>query len=295
MTGDIPTVRQPTGMVLSVAGSDPSGGAGIQADLKTFTSIGVYGGAVVTCVTVQNTRGVRSFLPLPADLVADQILAVLDDMPVTHIKTGMMGNGSIAEAVGKSLTSFKGEIICDPVLASSDGTALLSHQDIIAFETGLVARATVLTPNLPELEILSGEKCQSEVDISHAAAKLFVLYPRLRVLTVKGGHFMPEADSVIDSMYSRNPSRTAREPSVSHVFHNRVITKNTHGTGCSFASAFAAFHLLHGNDLESFERASTYIHQLLSQSASISLGKGQGPLLHYLFCSGTMDQRAASE
>jgi len=282
-------------MVLSVAGSDPSGGAGIQADLKTFTSIGVYGGAAVTCITVQNTKGVRSFLPLPADLVADQILTVLDDMPVTHIKTGMMGNGSIAEAVGKSLTSFQGEIICDPVLASSDGTALLSRKDITAFEIGLVARATVLTPNLHELEILSGGKCKSEVDITRAAAKLFVLYPGLRVLVVKGGHFMPESDSVIDSMYSRSLSRTTKEPIVSHIFHNRVMTKNTHGTGCSFASAFAAFHLLHGNDLESFERSSAYLHQLLSQSAPISLGGGQGPLLHHLFCAGSMDQRMEGE
>ena len=272
-------------MVLSIAGSDPSGGAGIQADLKTFAVIGVYGGAAVTCITVQNTRKVQSFLPLPAELVANQIAAVLEDMPVTHVKTGMIGNGAIAAAVGSVLSFFEGEIICDPVLVSSSGSDLLDPNDRALFMTDLVARATVLTPNLPELTVLADSPCATEMQIAAAAGHLFATLPKLRALAVKGGHFREAGDSVTDFLFLRSPSPD-QPPSMESVSHPRIRTRNSHGTGCTFASALAAFHLLCGDDRTAFRRATSFLHRLLQKSSEAVLGSGCGPLLHHLYHGG---------
>jgi len=269
-------------MVLAIAGSDPSGGAGLQADLKTFAALGVYGGAAVTCLTVQNTRGVKSFEPLPADLVAAQITAVLEDMPVTHIKTGMMGNGAIAAAVGEILSSFRGEIVCDPVLVSSSGTPLLDPEDIASFTVRVAARATVLTPNLSELEVLADRRCVSEKDITAAAGRLFSSLPNLRALSVKGGHFRENDSSATDFFFLR-PDRQEQPPAMERATHPRLVTANTHGTGCTFASAFAAFHLLGGDYGQAFRQASAFLHHLLAASSGAALGSGRGPLLHHLW------------
>ena len=272
-------------MVLSIAGSDPSGGAGIQADLKTFTAVGVYGGAVVTCITVQNTNGVQSILPLPPELVAEQIASVLDDMPVTHIKTGMIGNGAIAAAIGDVLSTFGGEVICDPVLLSSDGATLLEPDDLALFIGKIASKATMLTPNLPELKVLSGSPCENEEEIVSAAGQIFATLPGLRTLVVKGGHFKEASGSVTDFLFLRHPLPD-HPPSMEAVSHCRIKTTNTHGTGCTFASALAAFHLLCGDDRKAFRRASFFLHRLLLQSTHSVLGRGHGPLLHHLYYPG---------
>jgi len=269
-------------MVLTIAGSDPSGGAGLQADLKTFAAVGVYGGAAVTCLTVQNTKGVKSFEPVAAELVAAQIAAVLDDMPVTHIKTGMLGNGSIATAVGEVLCSFSGEIVCDPVLVSSSGTPLLAPDDLVSFTAHVASLATVLTPNLPELEKLAGRQCSSEDDISSAADRLFASLPGLRALVVKGGHFRESSATATDFLFLR-PDRPDQPPTMERTTHPRLATANTHGTGCTFASALTAFHLLCGDYGQAFRQASAFLHQLLLTSSGAALGSGRGPLLHHLW------------
>ena len=158
--------------VLSIAGSDPSGGAGIQADLKTMTSIGVYGAAVVTCITVQNSHGVSRVEYVSPDLIFRQIKAVLDDQHVTHVKTGMFGSVSVAEAISEALADFRGEVICDPVMVSSTGQSLIDSGSVHELLENFVSRCTVLTPNLPELSRLTHTRIAGPQDSINAAEKL---------------------------------------------------------------------------------------------------------------------------
>lgn len=268
-------------MVLTIAGSDPSGGAGVQADVKTCTVLGVYCGAAITCITVQNTKGVRFFSPLAPELVEEQITAVLCDMPVTHIKIGMVGSAAVAAAISSALSGFSGEIICDPVLAASSGTRLIAESELEVVLKNLYRRATVLTPNLPELEKLSGKRCPGENSLKEAAEILFRSLPSLRALVVKGGHLDSPGQTVIDYLFLA-PGRQTEIPHFSKRQHPRVISSNTHGTGCTFASAYAAFHLRHGSDLLAFAKASDFVGELVRLSSTARLGDGRGPLLHYL-------------
>ncbi len=268
-------------MVLSIAGSDPGGGAGVQADLKTCAVLGVYCGAAITCITVQNTRGVQSFVPLAPRLVKEQIDAVLNDMPVTHVKIGMVGTAAVAEAISDALAGFAGEIICDPVLVSSSGTALVAEAELDAVRENLLSRATVLTPNLPELEVLSRRRCQDEEALLAAAEVLFHAFSRLRALVVKGGHFAPRRKTVSDYLFLSQVHHGAKLL-VDRARHPRIRTLNTHGTGCTFASAYAACHLKSGSDRLAFTQASEFVSQLLKKSAAARLGGGHGPLLHHL-------------
>ena len=157
----------PSNAILTIAGSDPSGGAGIQADLKTFTAAGVYGAAAITSLTAQNTKGVRAVQPVAPEFVKQQVKLVLEDLPVSHIKTGMIGTAAIARILGEILHDFPGEVICDPVLSASDGAPLLEGSGLDDFKRHLLGNATVITPNLPELSKLSGMEApdqQPEVD-----------------------------------------------------------------------------------------------------------------------------------
>ena len=150
--------------VLIIAGSDPTGGAGLQADIKTMTVIGVYAAAVVTCITVQNSRGVKRVTPLEPELVSEQIKAVIEDHHVTHIKVGMVGTSAIAEAINKTLGNFTGEIIVDPVLLSTTGQELFQSSDISALKSNLISKATIITPNLPELSATIDTKINDPED-----------------------------------------------------------------------------------------------------------------------------------
>ena len=265
--------------ILSIAGSDPSGGAGIQADLKTFTAIGVYGGAAITCLTAQNSLGVSSCLPVAPEFVKKQIQLVLADLPVSHIKTGMLGTDEIAWAMAESLHDFSGEIICDPVLTASDGHALFQKTKSNAGLQALLHTATVLTPNLPELAILTGRDLETPQEALEAATALLARHPKLRAIVLTGGHIQEQAGEVEDFLILRHTS----SPEILTAKHPRIATKNTHGTGCTFASAFAAYHLLHGNDQDAFLKAVAFVDTVLRQSAVLSLGKGKGPLAHHLF------------
>ncbi|MFZ5477738.1 MAG: bifunctional hydroxymethylpyrimidine kinase/phosphomethylpyrimidine kinase [Myxococcota bacterium] len=229
-------MRPPT--VLTVAGSDPGGGAGIQADLKTFLDHGVFGMSVVTAVTAQNSRGVTLVHPLPGEVVRAQLVAVLDDFPVDAIKVGMVGE---AADVVAGLLPAGVPVVVDPVLRAKDGTRLArSSLD------GLLARATLVTPNLDE------------------AAELGLAGERV---LLKGGH--GEGDVVED----RLGERVWR--------HRRVVTRNTHGTGCTLSAAIAA-NLAKGHPIEeACERAIAYVAALIEASVD-SLGSGAGPLLHGL-------------
>lgn len=265
--------------ILSIAGSDPSGGAGIQADLKTFTAIGVYGGAAITCLTAQNSLGVSSCLPIAPEFVKEQIQLVLADLPVSHIKTGMLGTDEIAGAMVEALHDFSGEIICDPVLTASDGHKLFQKTKSNTGLKALLNTATVLTPNLPELATLANRNLETPQEAVEAATTLLARYPKLRAIVLTGGHIGEETGEVEDFLILKHTSG----PEILTAKHARIATKNTHGTGCTFASAFAAYHLLHGNDQDAFFKAVAFMDTVLRQSANLALGQGKGPLAHHLF------------
>lgn len=262
----------PRRIVLSIAGSDPSGGAGIQADLKTFTALGVYGAAAITCLTVQNTGGMRAFSAVDPILVRRQIEAVLSDLPVSHVKIGMIGGAAVAKAVAEVLADFSGEVVYDPVLAAGDGHALLPAADLAVLKATVMNRATVLTPNLPELEILSGQP-------EAAAASLFAAYPRLRALVITGGHRREEEAEIVDLLLLKEGyGLTSHEQR-----HPRLAGGNFHGTGCTFAAALTACHLKYGSWPEAFQAATAFTEAAIRAGAELKLGHGpHHPLAHHL-------------
>jgi hydroxymethylpyrimidine/phosphomethylpyrimidine kinase len=265
--------------ILSIAGSDPSGGAGVQADLKTFTAIGVYGGAAITCLTAQNSLGVASCQHVAPEFVKKQIELVLADLPVSHIKTGMLGTDENAGAIAGALHGFSGELICDPVFTASDGHELFQKKGNPAGLHTLLNIATVLTPNLPELAILTARSLNTPQEAIEAATTLLTRYPKLRSVVLTGGHIREHAEEVEDFLIQKHAS--GRE--ILTAGHPRISTRNSHGTGCTFASAFAAYHLLCGNDQDAFFKAASFMDTVLRQSAGLALGRGKGPLAHHLF------------
>jgi hydroxymethylpyrimidine kinase/phosphomethylpyrimidine kinase len=265
--------------ILAIAGSDPSGGAGIQADLKTYASLGVYGCAAISCLTVQNSTGVSSVEAVAPELVKEQVRKVLDDLPVSHIKTGMIGTGAVAQAIGECLADFTGIVVCDPVLKASDGHHLLNSADLDILSKEIIARSTAVTPNFTEFQTLTGVASDSPKAIAGAAAGMFRRYPRLEAIIVKGGHLHEERQGVSDSLFLRD--RQAIKTIISA--RPRLKTKNSHGTGCTYASALAAYHLRTGDWQQAFQKAGDYVAELLELSAGLQMGKGTGPLWHHLF------------
>jgi len=269
---------------LTIAGSDPSGGAGIQADLKTFTVLGVYGGAVITCLTAQNTQAVFSVEPVKPSFVKEQIRYVLNDLNVSHIKIGMVGTVPIIESICEQLSNFSGEIIYDPILVSSSGHALMDENGYEAVRQLLLSICTVITPNLPELPVLTEKKCSTENEIFSAAELLLNKYKKLRAVIIKGGHAKPDERMVDDFLIKlNNEDNTAQ---IIKESHPRLETRNTHGTGCTFSSAFTAYHLLNGDDSKAFRKTVSFMDELLTLSASGDIGLGTGPLVHHLVHKG---------
>lgn len=272
-------------IILAIAGSDPSGGAGIQADLKTFTVLGVYGGAVITCLTAQNTTGVYSYQPVDSGLVKKQIGLILDDMAVSHIKIGMVGTAEVAESIGEALVDYAGEVIYDPVLYASTGQPLMDAAGLTALNDHIVSKATVITPNIAELVMLAHKKAASCKLVHEAASELFDRFTKLRVLIVKGGHQDIHENLITDYLAMREKPGRAGQPDRTTVLsesHPRITTDNNHGTGCTFASAFAAFHFLTGDDVTAFRKSISFMDELLTLSSSYRLGHGHGPLIHHL-------------
>lgn len=270
-----PSVRA----ILSIAGSDPSGGAGLQADLKTFATLGVYGAAAVTCLTVQNTTGVFATHPVAPEIVKAQAAKVLADLDVSHIKLGMLGNSGIVRAVGEVLAGFSGEVVCDPILRASSGPALLEEAALGDFKDAIIARSTALTPNFREFQVLAGISGEDEAEILAAIAQMFGDYPRLAAIVLKGGHRRESEPQVVDTLFLREGARFKAIESR----RERLQTANAHGTGCTFASALAAGHQKTGSWEEGFQLACTYLDRLLRLSAVYQIGQGTGPLLHHLY------------
>jgi len=252
---------------LTIAGSDSGGGAGIQADLKTFASLGVYGTSAITAVTSQNTLGVTDIVDIPAKSVVSQIQAVISDIGTDSIKTGMLSNASIVNAVSSFLSQNKFEkIIVDPVMISKSGHKLLSESAIKSIVSMLIPISYIITPNIPEASIISGTEIDSIESAKIAAKKIVKLGARTCI--VKGGHFDgPPTDVFYDGKkYEIFKSK-------------RINTKNTHGTGCTFSAAIAAY-IAKGEDIiSSISKSKDYINSAIQENFLI--GKGHGPLNHF--------------
>jgi hydroxymethylpyrimidine/phosphomethylpyrimidine kinase len=266
-------------VILSIAGSDPSGGAGIQADLKTFSSLGLFGCAAISALTVQNTKGVYRVEPLDPSLVREQVNKVLEDMAVSHIKLGMLGNSAIIRTIGDCLADFPGKIICDPVLRSSSGKDLLDEKAIDDLDSQIFSICSGLTPNLGEFRVLTGHNPEDHGQAIEGSTALFSRHQNLEFMVLKGGHLDEQTGTVVDTIFYRDGRDIRTETSK----RKRIRTNNTHGTGCTYASALTAYHKKAGNWLEAFRLASSYMDKLLTASAELRIGHGTGPLHHHLY------------
>ena len=257
------------GRVLIVAGSDSGGGAGIQADIKAVTCLGGFAATAVTALTAQNTHGVTGIHEVPPDFVRAQMEAVLSDIGADCIKTGMLASAAIVEAVADALAVLAPlvPLVLDPVMVAKGGAALLEGSAAGALIRRLVPRARLLTPNIPEAEVLLGRSIGGVADMERAALDLLALGPRAVLL--KGGHL--EGDDLVDVLAEAGGG-------LSRYVGRRIVTRSTHGTGCTLASAIAA-GLAQGMDLgEAVERGRAYLVKAIETAPG--LGSGHGPLNH---------------
>jgi len=262
-------------VALTIAGSDSGGGAGVQADLKTFAALGVFGTSAITALTAQNTRGVSGVHAVPGAFVVAQVEAVLGDLDVRAVKTGMLGTAEVVVAVaGLAAAGRLPHLVVDPVMVASSGDRLLEPAAERAYVELLLPHAAVLTPNLQEAEVLLGTGIGSLAEQREAARALGALGPR--VVVVKGGHATADTqDEAVDVVWDGSRLRELRAP--------RMATGNTHGTGCTFAAATAA-GLAQGLGVgEAVDRAKAYVCRALAGGAGWRLGGGHGPLDHLLW------------
>ena len=258
--------RIPTAM--TIAGSDSGGGAGIQADLKTFAALGVYGTSAITAITAQNTLGVTAIHEVPTEIIAAQIQAILSDIGADAVKTGMLSSQAIIETVARELQRHGvTRLVVDPVMVAKGGDRLLREDAVEALRTRLLPLATVVTPNMPEAEVLTGLTVRTPEDAREAARRIVAM--GARSVVVKGGHITQ--DDAVDTFYDGSEFREFRA--------QRIDTKNTHGTGCTFASAIAA-GLAKGLALaEAVAQAKNYVTEAIR--ANLEIGAGHGPLNHF--------------
>jgi hydroxymethylpyrimidine/phosphomethylpyrimidine kinase len=260
-----------TTIALTIAGSDSSGGAGIQADLKTFSALGVYGASAITALTAQNTLGVEAVHAVPADFIIKQIEAVARDLDVGAVKIGMLATSAIIEAVAEGLKSFPGvPVVLDPVMVAASGDPLLDEDAVATLRTVLVPRASLITPNLPEAaKLLGGHQASDEREMSAQAEALKRL--GARAVLIKGGH--AEGEKAVDILVDEEGVLRLEAP--------RVATRNTHGTGCTLSSAIAAEVAKGASLREAVVAAKAYITAAIAAADALRIGKGRGPVHHF--------------
>lgn len=265
---DVPG-RQP--VALTIAGSDSSGGAGIQADLKTFTALGVYGASVVTALTAQNTRGVSGVLGVPSAFIVRQVEAVAADLDVRAVKTGMLGDAATVAAVAAILARHSlGPRVVDPVMVATSGDVLLEHDAIEVVRHVLLPLADLATPNLDEAaKLLVRPVARTIAEVEAQAVSILALGPRAVLL--KGGH--GDGDQAVDVLVTAAGHKW-------HLALPRIDTRNTHGTGCTLSAAIAAFLALGLPLDEAVRRGKAFVWQALTHGASLKLGEGSGPVDH---------------
>ena len=256
-------------IALTIAGSDSSGGAGIQADLKTFTSYKVFGASVITSITAQNTVSITSIEDISIDSVEEQIDSVLGDIGADSVKTGMLCSSEVVLLVSRRIKKYKiRNLVVDPVMRSKVGVDLLKPTAVNVLKNDLLPLAMVITPNIDEAEILSGIKIENVEDMKRAALKLKELGPRWVV--VKGGH-LKSNDNSIDIVFDGERYIELKA--------ERIFTENTHGTGCTFSAAICAGLAMGNETMDSIRSAKNYINGAIANSFDI--GKGHGPLNHF--------------
>jgi hydroxymethylpyrimidine/phosphomethylpyrimidine kinase len=260
-----------TPVALTIAGSDSSGGAGIQADLKTFAAFGVYGASVITALTAQNTTGVSGIHQVPADFVIAQIDAVFTDLAVGAVKIGMVAQLATIDAIAAGLSRWSPQhIVLDPVMVATSGDRLLAAEAIEALRTKLIPRASLITPNLPEAAALLDEPvATNEADVERQGRRLLAL--GCKAVLIKGGH--GQGSESIDYLIDAERTIALAAP--------RIATKNTHGTGCSLSSAIAA-GLARGDDMEAAVlNAKAWISAAIAAADKFTVGHGHGPIHHF--------------
>jgi hydroxymethylpyrimidine/phosphomethylpyrimidine kinase len=260
-----------TAIAVTIAGSDSGGGAGIQADLKTFSALGVYGASVITALTAQNTRGVQGIYDVPPEFVAQQIDSVFSDLAVDAVKIGMLSRPEVIETVAAGLDRHGARVVVlDPVMVAASGDPLLVPEAIETLRSVLLPRALVVTPNLPEAAAILGEEiARDEAAVADQAGRIRALGPR--AVLVKGGHAdgVKSVDILID------------DEGFEHFSAPRVATRNTHGTGCTLSSAIAA-GLAKGRGLrDAIGAAKVYISAAIGASDQLEIGHGHGPVHHF--------------
>jgi len=260
--------------VLTIAGSDPSGGAGIQADLKTFSALGTYGTSVITALTAQNTQGVRGVFPVPASFIAEQLETLLDDVALDAVKIGMVASRDVAEVIADCIGRRRPRwVVLDPVMVAKSGDVLVDDAGIQAVRDILIPLADVITPNLPEAAVLLGGSTPG------STAEMEAVMPALRRLgapyvMLKGGHLQ----GVDCSDLLATPQGTTWLPAP------RINTQNLHGTGCTLSSAVAACLARQPEDVpveEAIRTAKQWLHAALEASVRLKVGKGRGPVHHF--------------
>lgn len=263
---------------LTIAGSDCSGGAGIQADLKTMTMNGVYAMSAITALTAQNTTGVEGIMQVSPEFLKQQLDMIFQDIRPDAVKIGMVSSSQLIEAIAERLEHYKAEnIVVDPVMVATSGSALMENEALATLKSCLLGMATVITPNIPEAQVLTGMTIQNEEDMQKAAKMLYETYGC--AVLVKGGHSINDAN---DLLFANGEAKW---------FHGkRIDNPNTHGTGCTLSSAIAA-NLAKGYSLEeSVQRAKTYISGALA--AMLDLGNGSGPMHHGFALTGDFAREA---
>ena len=260
-----------TAIAVTIAGSDSGGGAGIQADLKTFSALGVYGASVITALTAQNTRGVQGIHDVPPPFIAAQIDSVFSDLVVNAVKIGMLSQPAAIEAVASGLARHGARnVVLDPVMIATSGDRLLAPQAVETLKTVLIPRALVVTPNLPEAAALLGEPVAETESVMRAQAER-ILTLGVGAVLIKGGH-AAGAES-IDLLVDATGARRFTSP--------RIATRNTHGTGCTLSSAVAA-GLAKGLPLEeAVAAAKAYVSAAIAASRDLRVGGGHGPVHHF--------------
>ena len=258
--------------VLTIAGTDPSGGAGIQADLKAISACGCFATTAITAVVAQNTMGVTDIHAIPDDMLKKQIVAVLEDIGTDAVKIGMLHSSQTVMTVTETLKEFDiSNVVLDPVMVATSGDVLLKEEAINTLKTILIPNVRVITPNIPEAELLLGKKISSQSDLPEFAKELS--NNRQVSVLLKAGHLSD--NELIDIFYN------AESDEIIELKSKRISTKNTHGTGCTLSSAFAAF-LAKGLELnEAAKEAKNYINNAIVDGANYEIGKGHGPVHHF--------------
>jgi hydroxymethylpyrimidine/phosphomethylpyrimidine kinase len=255
--------------ILIIAGSDSGGGAGIQGDIKSASACGAYAATAITSITVQNTLGVTNVFNLPTAIISQQIEAVLSDIGADVIKTGMLSTTEIILIVVQTLQNYSQiKLVIDPVMVAKGGAKLLQNSALEALKTKLLPMAYLVTPNIPEAEILSGLKINNEAEMLQAA-KIILAQTGAKNIIIKGGHL--HGDDLVDILLEGEK--------ITKITSKKIATKNTHGTGCSFASSISAY-LAQGESLENaFKKAHDYIYNAIKNAPNI--GAGHGPIEHF--------------